>query len=155
MSDLRTQARRQGGHAGFEVAALVRVERADRVGKCQSLEVVRDHTACSSFFRMASMPARIRVFTVPSGSSKRCASSLCVYPSKKAASMSCRCSAGRPSSVGQRPPPLSNQYGCFRRLDGGVGYCGRDGGEVDRRPVDGGTDPSGPQAIDREVARHA
>ena len=51
------------------------VERADRIGKSQSLNVVRDHTACSSLFRMAIMPARIRVLTVPSGSPKRCASS--------------------------------------------------------------------------------
>jgi hypothetical protein len=37
---------------------------------------------CSKRSRIAIKPERIRVFTVPSGSAKRIASSVCVQPSK-------------------------------------------------------------------------
>ena len=76
VSHIRAHVRRQGSQAGLQAPALVRVERADRVGKGQSPDVVRDHTACSICWRMAIIPARMRVFTVPSGNPKRCASSL-------------------------------------------------------------------------------
>ena len=45
------------------------------------------------------IPVRTRVFTVPSGSPKRSASSDCVRPRKYACSISCRCSGGSASSA--------------------------------------------------------
>ena len=45
------------------------------------------------------MPVRTRVFTVPSGSLKRSASSDCVRPGKYACSISSRCSGGSASSA--------------------------------------------------------
>ena len=156
MSHLRAHAGRQGGQAGLQVPALVRVERADRVGKGQSLDVVRDHTACSSLLAHgdhARADARLHGPQRQSEALRELAVSIPLEKGRFDELPLFRREAGQ--RVGQRPPPLSIQYGCLRGLDAGGGRCGLDCGHVDRGRVHGGADPPGPQAIDRAVARHA
>ncbi len=73
---LRSLVRRQRREASLEVRPLVGIERADRIGQDEILELVGDHTACSNRSRIVAKPVRMRVFTVPSGTPNRVASSL-------------------------------------------------------------------------------
>jgi hypothetical protein len=75
---VRALVGRQHRHARFEREAVVLVERANRVGECQRFEIVRDHAVCSRRPRRLRRPLRMRVFTVPSGTPNRAASSWCV-----------------------------------------------------------------------------
>ena len=76
--DLRLLFRRQRVEMSLQLQPLVRVERTDRIGQDQGLELVGDHMACSRWSRSAARPVRMRVFTVPSGTPNRVASSLWV-----------------------------------------------------------------------------
>ena len=76
--DLRSLFRRQRLETSLQLHPLVRVERADRIGQDQGLELVGDHMTCSRWSRIAARPVRMRVFTVPSGTPNRVASSLWV-----------------------------------------------------------------------------
>ena len=76
--DLRCLLRRQRVETSLESRPLVRVERADGIGKDEGFELVGDHMTSSSRPRIVARPARMRVFTVPSGTPNRAANSVCV-----------------------------------------------------------------------------
>ena len=72
---MRALIGREHRDAGFERETVVVVERANRVGERQRFEIVRDHAVCSRRPRRLMRPLRMRVFTVPSGTPNRAASS--------------------------------------------------------------------------------
>ena len=155
-SHLGARAGRQRGQAGRQLAALVRVERADRVGQGQRLKVVRDHTACSSRFRMADHAGADPRLDRPQWQCEafgELAVRIALEKGRFDELSLIRGKAGQ--RVGQRSSLLPHQYGRLRRLDARARRGDLDRRHVDRGRVHGSANPPGAQAIDCAVARHA
>src|SRR5229473_1000483 len=97
-------AHRALGQVCFELQALSRLEGAQRVGRGQRQPLMVGHDSAldrsgASEPRSFSIPARMRVFTVPNGSPSSVAISVWVRPSKYASSMTRRCGSGSSASA--------------------------------------------------------